>query len=124
MSANMNTMLSISSTEAKNRFGELLGSVVDGPVSITRNGKPVAYLIAAGDSGNRRLDSATFDRLLADYANGRVARARLQEETGLAFGEILLHLAAAGLKLPVVRTIERFSAKQRRLYAKIFSPPA
>lgn len=120
----MNDMLSIPSTEAKNRFGELLGSVVDGPVSITRNGKPVAYLVAAGESGNRRLDPAALKRLLADYANGRIARARLQEETGLAFGEILRHLAAAGLKLPVVRTIDRFNAKQRALYEKIFSPPA
>ena len=120
----MDNMLSIPSTEAKNRFGELLGSVADGPVSITRNGKPVAYVIAAEEPASRRLDQPAISHLIADYAGGRLTRARLQEETGLSFGEVLLHMAKAGLKLPVVRTIDRFSTKQRELYAQIFSPPA
>ena len=117
-------MLSIPSTEAKNRFGELLVSVADGPVSITRNGKPVAYVIAADEPASRRLDQPATNRLIADYAGGRLTRARLQEETGLSFGEVLLHMAKAGLKLPVVRTIGRFNTKQRKLYEQIFSPPA
>jgi prevent-host-death family protein len=117
-------MLSIPSTEAKNRFGELLAAVGDGPVSITRNGRPVAYIIAADEAGSRGLDKPAVKRLIADYANGRVTRARLQEETGLSFGEVLLHLAAAGLPLPVVRTIDRFTPKQRKLYDQMFAPPA
>ena len=57
-------MLSIPSTEAKNRFGELLGSVAEGPVSITRNGKPVAYVIAAEEPASRRLDLPATNRLI------------------------------------------------------------
>lgn len=117
-------MLTIASTDAKNRFGELLAAAADGPVSITRNGKPVAFVVAVDDAGSRRLDQPAIHRLIADYAHGRITRARLTDETGLSFGEVLLHLAQAGMPLPQVRTSERFSARQRKLYRQIFAPPA
>jgi prevent-host-death family protein len=42
-------MQTISSTEAQTRFGDMLLKSQKEPVSVTRNGKPVAVLISEGD---------------------------------------------------------------------------
>lgn len=42
-------MKTMTATEAKNRFGELLDNAQAGPVAIQKNGRDVAYLISRDD---------------------------------------------------------------------------
>ncbi|MFS2047956.1 type II toxin-antitoxin system Phd/YefM family antitoxin [Variovorax sp. CT11-76] len=39
-------MLNVTSAEAQNRFGQLLGSAQREPVAITQRGRPAAYIIS------------------------------------------------------------------------------
>src|ERR1700760_260710 len=87
-------MKRVTATDAKTNLGELLGSLAGGPVEITRNGRPVAIL-RAPESPNRPpvTDPARIAQLVRNYAAGAIGRRDLQEQTGLAFGEILERLA-------------------------------
>ena len=111
-------MREMTSTEAKVNFGEVLESIVDGPVVITRNGRKVATIISTPDRAPR--NSRSTEPLLKLYAAGRLGRADLEEETGLHFGEIILAMRVAGLTLPRVRTLDRLNAAQRALYDQVF----
>ncbi len=42
-------MISITSVEAQNRFGQLLDTVQREPVSITRHGRPAAFVVSPQD---------------------------------------------------------------------------
>lgn len=42
-------MITISSVEAQNKFGQLLDSAQREPVSITRHGRPAAFLVSPQD---------------------------------------------------------------------------
>lgn len=42
-------MVSITSVEAQNRFGQLLDTVQREPVSITRHGRPAAFIVSPQD---------------------------------------------------------------------------
>jgi prevent-host-death family protein len=42
-------MLTLTSVEAQNRFGQLLDAAQREPITITRRGRPIAMLIAAQD---------------------------------------------------------------------------
>jgi prevent-host-death family protein len=42
-------MISITSVEAQNRFGQLLDTVQREPVSITRHGRPAAFIVSPRD---------------------------------------------------------------------------
>jgi prevent-host-death family protein len=42
-------MISITSVEAQNRFGQLLDTVQREPVSITRHGQPAAFIVSPQD---------------------------------------------------------------------------
>lgn len=42
-------MKTLTSVEAQNRFGELLDSAQREPVTITRRGRPVAFLVSPAD---------------------------------------------------------------------------
>jgi len=42
-------MISITSVEAQNRFGQLLDTVQREPVSITRHGRPAAFIVSPQD---------------------------------------------------------------------------
>lgn len=50
-----------------------------------------------------------------------MSRHDVQDESGLAFDEILERMALFGLTLPIVRTIDRYDASQKALYDEIFS---
>jgi prevent-host-death family protein len=42
-------MITLSSVEAQNRFGQLLDTVQREPVSITRHGRPTAFIVSPQD---------------------------------------------------------------------------
>jgi prevent-host-death family protein len=42
-------MKTVSSAEAQNHFGELLDNAQRGPISITRRGRPVAFIVSPQD---------------------------------------------------------------------------
>jgi len=42
-------MITISSVEAQNKFGQLLDSAQREPISITRHGRPTAFLVSPQD---------------------------------------------------------------------------
>jgi prevent-host-death family protein len=112
-------MKEIPATEAKNRFGELLSALEQGPVAVTRNGRVIAHVTSA-----RSLAPVTnpeaLRELLTRYSQGVLNRRDLQEQTGLSFGEVLQGLGELELSLPRVKTAHRYSAKQRSLHEKVF----
>jgi prevent-host-death family protein len=59
----MPVMITITSTEAQNRFGEMLDIVQREPVTITRRGRPLAFIISPDElnklfSSQKRRDEA------------------------------------------------------------------
>ncbi|QKE41691.1 MAG: type II toxin-antitoxin system Phd/YefM family antitoxin [Ferrovum myxofaciens] len=113
-------MQTFTATEAKNNFGNLMSAVEKGSVSITRNGRAVAILVAV-ETGKAPMSEAEIKKLLTLYADGLMSRHDVQDESGLAFDEILERMALFGLTLPIVRTIDRYDASQKALYDEIFS---
>jgi prevent-host-death family protein len=66
-------MLTVTSVEAQNRFGQLLDSAQREPVAITRRGRPAAYIISSKEMeellearGTRTLQRAQQHRQWAD----------------------------------------------------------
>ena len=58
-------MVSVTSADAQNHFGELLERAQRGPVAVTRHGRTVAYVVSADsmdgpDLGTRRADAARW----------------------------------------------------------------
>ena len=103
----MEHLRSISSSDAKASLGEVLGSLaMEGPIEITRNGRPVAILSAPAFSG-RQINPSKLADLARLYASGVISWAKVSEETGAAFGELLMELGRQGLSLPVVKAPKR-----------------
>lgn len=109
-------MKSISATEAKNRFGDLLSEATKEPVSIEKNGRVVAVVVPAGDY-ERAKDAIALGRvtdrilsgdqeviaMLRAYAAGK--RTRLVTITGLGlenYSQLLKALRRAGLEGPTL----------------------
>ena len=59
----MASMKEISAKDAKNRFGQLLQSAQQGPVRVTRNGRPVGVVMSVQQF--ERLRGAAWERLTA-----------------------------------------------------------
>ena len=98
----MNTGRTITSSEAKAKLGEVLGSLAaQGPIEITRNGRLVSVL-AAPAVQPKDTDPGRLAALAALYSAGAVTWRAIADETGAAFGELLLKLARQGLPLPAV----------------------
>ena len=98
----MNTGRNSTSSEAKAKLGEVLGSLAaQGPIEITRNGRLVSVL-AAPAVQPKDTDPGRLAALAALYSAGAVTWRAIADETGAAFGEPLLELARQGLPLPAV----------------------
>lgn len=103
----MKPLRSLSSSEAKSNLGEVLGSLAaGGPVEITRNGRAVAVLSAA-DGDVRSANRHRLAELAGLYARGAVSWRKVEEDTGAAFGELLLELGRQGLALPLATAAKR-----------------
>ena len=59
----MSSMKEITAKDAKNRFGQLLQSAQQGPVRVTRNGRPVGVVMSVQQF--ERLRGAAWERLTA-----------------------------------------------------------
>ena len=59
----MSPMKEITAKDAKNRFGQLLQSAQQGPVRVTRNGRPVGVMMSVQQF--ERLRGAAWERLTA-----------------------------------------------------------
>lgn len=113
-------MRTVTATEAKNNFGDLMSAIEIGPVSITRNGRVVATLSAPETVKPVMMENA-INKLLTLYADGLLSRHDVQDETGLTFDEILEKVALLGLTLPVVRTFDQYDDVQKALYNEVFA---
>jgi len=60
-------MISISSVEAQNRFGKLLDTVQREPVSITRHGRPAAFLVSPKDMEELLDSRGNRSRAVAEF---------------------------------------------------------
>ncbi len=59
----MSPMREVTAKDAKNRFGQLLQSAQQGPVRVTRNGRPVGVMMSVQQF--ERLRGAAWERLTA-----------------------------------------------------------
>ena len=69
------------------------------------------------DSGDADFD---IDKALAAYSAGEMPRTKLEELTGLWFGDVLLELAKRNLHLPRFSSFHTYTPEQKALYDKIF----
>lgn len=109
-------MKSISATEAKNRFGDLLSEVAKGPVSIEKNGRVVAVVMPASDYERAkdaialgrisdRIDSGDREvlRHLREYSNGKRTRQATIAALGLEnYSQLLKALRRAAIAGPAL----------------------
>ena len=75
-------MLTFTSADAQNRFGEVLDKSQREPVQVTRRGRPIAFIVSADDmaawqgAAQRRAEAAAwYARWSAAAAAGRTADA-------------------------------------------------
>jgi len=60
-------MRTVTSVEAQNRFGELIDSAQREPVTITRRGRPVAFVLSPEDLKDLLVSSRLRDRAHAEF---------------------------------------------------------
>lgn len=60
-------MITLTSTEAQNRFGEVLDAAQREPVAITRRGRPLAYIISPQELKKLFASQAERDNAVAAY---------------------------------------------------------
>ncbi len=60
-------MRTVTSVEAQNRFGELIDSAQREPVTITRHGRPVAFVLSPEDLKDLLVSSRLRDRAHAEF---------------------------------------------------------
>ena len=84
-------MRSLTSVEARNRFGELLDAAQREPVSITRRGRPVAFVVSPADMKElidgrqqRVAAVAAYDRYLASVSSRVSAAAVVLDDAAVA----------------------------------------
>lgn len=109
-------MKTVSATDAKNKFGELLDEAATGPVRIDKNGRPVAYVLSPDDfhlaedvlglARVQRLitrrDARTLAALRA-FSKGDASRQHAIDTLGLrGYGQLLRALRTAELRPPAV----------------------
>ena len=60
-------MRTLTSVEAQNRFGELIDYAQREPVSITRRGRPVAFMLSPEDMRDLLAVRSTREKIVADF---------------------------------------------------------
>ena len=60
-------MITITSVEAQNRFGQLLDTVQREPVSITRHGRPTAFIVSPQDMDELLDSRRKRSKVLAEF---------------------------------------------------------
>lgn len=74
-------MRTVTSVEAQNHFGELIDSAQREPVTITRRGRPVAFILSPEDMKDLLAVRQQRERVVSDFESFfRAADARLTAE--------------------------------------------
>jgi len=116
-------MKTVSATDAKNRFGDLLDESAQGPVRIDKNGRPVAYVLSSDDfdlakdllglARVQRLIAAGDPKVLAvlqGFSSGDSDSSRQAAISALGlrdYGQLLRALRMAGMPAPVLPVSDR-----------------
>jgi len=75
-------MRTVTSVDAQNRFGELLDSAQREPVTITRRGRPVAFVLSPEDMKDLLVIRQQREHVVSDFAAFfAAADARLQPKS-------------------------------------------
>ena len=69
-------MRTVTSVEAQNRFGELIDSAQREPVTITRRGRPVAFVLSPEDMKELLAVRAQRERVVSDFRPSSAQRMR------------------------------------------------
>lgn len=86
-------MRTLTSVEAQNRFGELLDSAQREPVTITRRGRPVAFVLSPEDMKDLLEIRHKREQAVADFAAFfAAADTRLQPAAGDLADADVLHM--------------------------------
>lgn len=90
----------ISSSDAKANLGDVLSSLnTQGPIEITRNGKPVGLLTLPPAQA---VDRSRISALAVAYSKGHISWPQISEETGASYGDLLVGLGIKNLQIPKV----------------------
>jgi prevent-host-death family protein len=114
-------MKTVSATDAKNRFGDLLDESALGPVRIDKNGRPIAYVLSSDDfdlakdllglARVQRLIAAGDPKVLAvlrGFSSGDSSRQAAISALGLRdYGQLLRALRTAGIPASVLPASDR-----------------
>lgn len=74
-------MRTVTSAEAQNRFGELLDSAQREPITITRRGRPVAFVLSPEDMKDLLAIRQKRERVVSDFESFfAVADARIKPD--------------------------------------------
>lgn len=74
-------MRTVTSVEAQNRFGELLDSAQREPITITRRGRPVAFVLSPEDMKDLLAIREKRERVVSDFESFfAVANARIKPD--------------------------------------------
>jgi len=109
-------MKTVTATDAKNRFGDLLEESTVGPVRIEKNGRPVAYVLSVDDydlakdliglARVKQLIAGGDQKVLAvlrGFSSGAIPRQAAISSLRLnGYGQLLRALSAAGIAAPSV----------------------
>lgn len=104
-------MITLTSVEAQNRFGQLLDTAQREPITITRRGRPVAMLMAVHEFEARQQQEATAT------AASRAARNAIAAFRGAGKGGTVEQLLAdrrADAKHDAVRVAQRTAVAPKR----------
>ena len=69
-------MITVTSVEAQNRFGQLLDTILREPVSITRHGRAAAFMVSPQDMAELLDARAKRGRALAAFEDWSAAAAK------------------------------------------------
>ena len=69
-------MITVTSVEAQNRFGQLLDTILREPVSITRHGRAAAFMVSPQDMAELLDARAKRSRALAAFEDWSAAAAK------------------------------------------------
>ena len=95
-----NSVRTISSSDAKANFGDVLSSLnTHGPIEITRNGKSVGLLTLPT---MQTADKSRIAALAIAYSKGLISWPQIAEETGAGYGDLLVALGLKNLQIPKV----------------------
>ena len=84
-------MITVTSVEAQNRFGQLLDTVQREPVTITRHGRTAAFIVSPQDMADLTNARSRRSKAIAEFESwsGRAAKTASPAAAGLTDVDVL-----------------------------------